>query len=304
MDNAKMVSIENVLPDSKSGWRVVGVDPAPKKPSTICYFDGKSLVFAALKAHELLNFMNDLKSEQNILITWDAPLTGPPTLKHGSEEHAECYFYYRWIEHFLSKNGTFKPPTGISTLGYAGCPHWAITKAATGLPILGPYCSRSKDLPFHHVVSDKDKLSDQKASIIEVHPALAMYHWLKDVEELKIRENWKYKNLSKIQEKGVCELYYKNLKSELNNQLKPITLPGKIDDADELDAFVAWALGYLYVMQPEGQQKARILGNQETGSMLLPWDEDIFSGFDAFLKSNDVALASIIQKLNIQKGAK
>ena len=278
------MSVEDICKIGESDWRVVGVDPAPKKSSTICFYDGESLGFAALKAHKLLKLMKDLKSKEDVLITWDAPLTGPPILEHGDEEHAECYFYFRWIEHFLRTNGTYKPPTGISTLGYAGCPHWAITKAATGLPILGPYCASSDDLPFHHVVSEKDKLCDKKANIIEVHPATAIYLGIYSSKEHNEINDWRYKQYRGIQK----ELFNKLMSTFFEDlQIKPCV--DQIKSDDHLDAFVAWALGHLYVTQSENQPVVRIMGNWKTGSMLLPWDKDLFSGFDAFFESNDVA---------------
>lgn len=153
MTDTAGIEREDIQASPGSDWRVVGVDPAPKKPSVICYLKDGQLLFKKLKIHEVLRLMNGLQNEGRVLITWDAPLTGPPVLNYGEKEHNECYFYYRWIELYFSKYGVVKTPKGISTLGYAGCPHWAITKAATGLPLVGPYCRKSEELPFHHIDS-------------------------------------------------------------------------------------------------------------------------------------------------------
>lgn len=272
------MNTEDICAVNGSKWRVIGIDPAPKKPSAICYYDNENLVFKALKTHELLKLMNDLKSQKNILITWDAPLTGPPILEHGGEEHPECYFYHRCIETFFRKNEDFKTPAGISTLGYAGCPHWAITKAATGLPILGPYCSRSEVLPFHHIVSDENRLSEQKPNIIEVHPAAAIYFGLHFSGQHEGIKDWRYKK-------------YKSVRKELFEKLMatffkdiPIKIDfGQIKSDDHLDAFVGWALGYLYAQGKK--EEVQILGNRCTGSMLLPHNKGLTLDFYNFIKS-------------------
>ena len=268
----------------KTEWQVLGVDPAPSKNSTVCYLGKKGPVFESLKANELLRLLKGIIKQDNILITWDAPLTGPPRILHPTDEpYDDSYFYTRQIEKYFNNKDGCKTPDGINTRGYGGCPHWTITKAFTGLPLLGPYCKKGEDLPFQHIESTKEKLREDKPNIIEVHPALAMYLWLRSDKGIK---SWRYKGTRENAEnkRENCKLFYDKLKDKLHTELEGIQLPALVKDADELDAFVAWLLGYLYVFkEAENREKqVEVMGDQIKGSMLLPWDEKVFDGFSAF----------------------
>lgn len=284
------MSVEDICKVGESDWRVIGVDPAPSKKSTICYAIEGDLAFEKLIPNQLHEFLISCQeTDKRVLIVWDAPLTGPKVLKPPTEgEYPEKNFSQRTIERFFGKSSNAHyTPDGINTLNYSGCQHWTITKAMTGLPLLGLYCQK-QNLPFNHVsenVESKVLKGLSQPCIVEAHPALAIYLWLKDTFQ-KDNPVWKYKVKT---EKNDGTVFTKAKKREkILNGLKTkikASVPETVASDDQLDAFVAWALGYLYVTQPEGQQKVRILGNQKTGSMLLPYDEKLFDKFKrAFIK--------------------
>ncbi len=278
-----MMSVEDICKIGESDWRVIGVDPAPANKSTVCFLGENGLAFKDLKHHELLHFIQSCKGKPEVLVVWDAPLTGPPELEHLTKgEYTQGYFTQRDIEKlFMRQEYGYQPPTGINTQGYSGCQHWTITKAMTGLPLLGPYCQK-QNLPFNHVsenVESKVLRGLSQPCIVEAHPALAIYLWLKDTFQ-KDDPVWKYKVKTEKNDGTVFTKAKKREKilSGLKTKIKT-SVPETVASDDELDAFVAWALGYLYVTQSEKQTAVRILGNQKTGSMLLPYDEKLFDKF-------------------------
>lgn len=216
------------------------------------------LTFKDLEHHELLHFIQSCKGKPEVLVVWDAPLTGPPELEHLTDEnYPKGYFTKRWIEKYFTNKSGCKTPTGISTRNYSELSHWTITKAFTGLPLLGPYCEKGQ-LPFNHLVSAKTEFSEDNPNIVETHPAVALYLWLRSALDFS-DPTWKYKagtNWKKI---------FPLLKERLNGFLPT---PERVKTHDELDAFVAWALGCLFTGGKKGE--VQILGDRSTGSMLLP----------------------------------
>lgn len=252
------MSVEDICKIGESDWRVVGVDPAPANKSTVCFLGENGLAFKDLKHQELLHFIQSCKGKPKVLVVWDAPLTGPPGLEHlTNENYPEGYFTKRWIEKYFSRDSGCKTPTGISTRNYSELSHWTITKAFTGLPLLGPYCEKDQ-LPFNHLVSAKTEFSEDRPNIVETHPAVALFLWLRSALDF-LDPTWKYKadtNWKKI---------FPLLKERLNGFLPT---PERVKTHDELDAFVAWALGCLYTGGKKDE--VQILGDRCTGSMLLP----------------------------------
>jgi hypothetical protein len=120
---ATMMQIERLT------MKVIGVDPAPKKGATI--YDPTSDAnggWATVNACELPDHVTTLvNSRDDLLICWDAPLTA------GKQGETGCY-YERPIERFFRNQKRWTAPKGISIRAYAGCPHWAVTRAAVGLP--------------------------------------------------------------------------------------------------------------------------------------------------------------------------
>ena len=244
--------------------KVIGIDPAPSKKSTV--FDGT--VFLPLNANELKKYLDDLrKSEESVLICWDAPLTGPRNPDAKAEEIILKKDYsQRKIESFFRspKNG-MKTPKGISVMGYSGCPHWTITRGLLGLPRVGPYDTPVQNLPFQLLASEQDKkilLDDpRRKCVVEVHPAVALWLWLANKPDYHYK-----KDLSIIKD------FYSSIKEKFTN----FNLPENITNDDQLDALVAWLLGKLWVEHAQQNNNTVILlGNQATGAMLLPYSNGL-----------------------------
>jgi len=260
-----------IKPAPGTGCRVVGVDPAPANESTVCFWSKNGLTFKDLEHHELLHFIQSCKGKSKVLVVWDAPLTGPPVLKHlTGGNYPKGYFTKRWIEKYFTNGDGCKTPTGINTRSFSELSHWTITKAFTGLPLLGPYCEKGQ-LPFNHLVSAKTEFSEYRPNIVETHPAVAIYLWLKKTTKLNDSIDWTYKGKSgkkKKIKKTNLELFTTSLKSKIGKMLELDFFDTPIEDDNKLDAFVAWALGCLFT---EGKKdEVQILGDRCTGSMLLP----------------------------------
>src|SRR5580704_8258854 len=70
----------------------------------------------------------------NVLVAWDAPLTGPPDPESWTNGQD---LTIRKIERFFRNDPLYKVPKGISVLGYSGCSHWTITRRLLGLHRVG-----------------------------------------------------------------------------------------------------------------------------------------------------------------------
>ena len=207
----------NVMSDIK----VIGIDPAPSKKSTV--FDGDGLIekkfsactcigtkieetnFYSCKPKELINLINYIKGcDEKILICWDAPLTGPDFNNIKEFKNSKKVKFYegnfsdrkieKWLRdliHEIKENGNPKrqkkdSAKGVSVSHYSGCTHWTISQYIFGLPRIGK--NNSEKLPFELVKCDECK-NHINHHIVEVHPAVAMYFWLGCLS--------KYKNFKK-----------------------------------------------------------------------------------------------------------
>ena len=152
--------------------RVIAIDPAPGKKSTV--FDGAD--FLQCTAAELREFVNEIASKKEaVLVCWDAPLTGP--FDPATAGSYRFDFTKRPIERFFSLEETgFKTPKGISVLGYGACPHWTISRSIIGLPRVGPFDRQENKLPLKLVTTFSDKIRSRK-SVVEIHPGLAAWLW-------------------------------------------------------------------------------------------------------------------------------
>ena len=105
--------------------RIVGIDPAPSKGLHV--FDGQH---AQVPVEHCRAFLAELESSPNVLLCWDAPLTGPSSGTVAGNEAVGRDFTQRLVESFFRKASTgFKAPKGVSVLGYAGCPHWTLGRS-------------------------------------------------------------------------------------------------------------------------------------------------------------------------------
>ena len=226
--------------------KVIGIDPAPSK-KTVIYNDIDG--FTEIEADKLKKYLDDefKNSEEDILICWDAPLTGGKPINFNQKIEKYNPFYQRKIEQLINATVQVK---GISTMGYAGCPHWSITQYCLGLPqIFQPEVPQS-NLPFQLITEQltiEQKKSLKGKYVIEVHPALALWLWLQD----KVKD-WNYKRS----------------KETLKELLKKTTITiDTIKNDDYLDAYIAWKLGNLWQNE---QDKVILVGNKNTGAILLP----------------------------------
>jgi hypothetical protein len=221
--------------------KVVGIDVGPGKGAHIC--DGKTVFTRS--PQELRDYLDGLP--ENVLIAWDAPLTGPTD--PDDEKLAECDLTKRLIEKFFSTQDGEKTPDGISIGNYSNCSHWTITRRFLGLPRVGPY--DAKDLPFTLVETDahKPKLGRY---VVEVHPAVALWLWCKSDEHTI----WRYKNKK---DSACMQALIKTLNRKINIQITA-------DNDDELDAWIAWYLADQWL----NGNGVMLLGDARTGSFLVP----------------------------------
>ncbi len=148
---------------------IIGIDPAPTKGLDV--FDGRHHRVALGGAR---GYVDSLRSQQDLLVCWDSPLTGPPIRTVEGGEARGSAFSQRPIESFFSKTETgFKTPSGISVRGYSGCPHWTLSRSLLGLPRVGPFDLGGELLPFNLLTTDVPPSTGRH--VVEVHPAVALW---------------------------------------------------------------------------------------------------------------------------------
>ncbi|MBF0358499.1 MAG: hypothetical protein HQL70_07805 [Magnetococcales bacterium] len=254
--------------------KILGIDPAPGKESTI--FDGE---YHLCKAGELNNRLTALHG-QDVLIAWDAPLTGSQNPDFDIFEDGD--HTQRLIEKFFSRQEYgFKPPNGISVLGYAGCSHWTISRRLLGLPRVGRWDTAIDELPF--LVLASNATTPKKGSyIVEVHPALAIWVFCKDHKPDII--SWEYKKSKNTQQtiwNCFCGAYGDDISQTIGIDI--MKLSPKNDD--ELDALFAWLLASLFIKRTQWDKCSsgvdiQLLGNLKTGSFLLPVTNELRKQFN------------------------
>lgn len=246
--------------------RVFGIDPAPTKGMAV--FDGED---RHISIPESRSFIDTLKTESNLLVCWDSPLTGPPlSVVEGGLANGSA-FSQRPIEGFFSQAQTgFKTPHGISVRLYSGCPHWALSRSLFGLPRTGPFDMET--LPFR-LISGEDQQPTSGQWIAEVHPALALWLWCRKDRELDA--SWAYKQDAVVRR----NLWNQLLQVPVVSRALSPTCPVAPSSDDVLDARVAYALGHLRLHEP---QSVVVLGNLDTGTFLLPKVDGLVEAFRAF----------------------
>lgn len=239
--------------------KVIGVDPAPVKDSTV--FDGEK--FQHLGFEELKVEIDRLaKLKEHVLICWDAPLLNTTERKPP---------YFKEIEKTLKKlfytgaNKKKKGAEGVSVLPFGTCPHWTISRYILGLPRFSSY--DSEDVPFKLLESDDEKCNI-KHSVLEVHPAVGLYYW----SDKKLGA---YKNSKPDKIKQVWDIVKEHpaLIKQSNTEVNP-------KNDDELDALMAFMMGKLWV---ESDEWVKLYGNPEIGGMLLPRVNEIDELFYGYM---------------------
>lgn len=284
--------------------KVIGIDPAGSSKGTyLC--DGEKIW--KLNSNELAAQLDKWrKANETYLLCWDSPLTVPSTdIKHHknlvpgsfSTREIEARYIMSRGEGNERKDGTKSPalvagtkdakgrqvlPSGIFVGHYTGVPHWAISQYMLGYPNVG---GKMEPSPGNYKLISEQPENKQllQDSVVEVHPALSAYFWVKDSEDGKKVKSWRYKTNKKVQDDQIKNLtpasFYTLLRKVLEDKLD-INFPAclsewrkdgksvedrKITD-DEFDAFVAWLLGRIWL----DSSKVELAGNATTGSWLIP----------------------------------
>lgn len=227
--------------------KVVGIDPAPSKKSTV-YDDEKG--FQHLDFRGLSGYLEDLPKD--VLICWDAPLS--------FDVNNPSPFSQRILEKFFARGEGCKTPDGISVMGYSGCPHWMISQYLLGHPKVNPFPSEDSR---YQLVFKKEDIKGK--CVTEVHPAVAMWLWTKNKAS-----DYHYKKKKNEQ----------NLRKLIDMLPRDIIKEQVINNDDELDAYLAWKLGEMWVSNEENE--VGIIGDNQTGSFLLPFDDKIENKFKIF----------------------
>jgi hypothetical protein len=208
-----------------------------------------------MKPEHLEHYLRNLP--EDVLIAWDAPLTGPPDPDVWTDRWD---LTTRQIERFFGKGGPFPAPPGISVRSYCGCPHWTISRRLLGLPRIGQFDAKT-GLPFILVSSNRNRPSRGR-HVVEVHPALALWRWCSENYD----GTWNYKKDKK------CRTELARLMSSRIEE----NFPDVSDDA--VDAWTAWYLARRWL---DGRGVV-LLGNSRTGAFLLPDEPNLQKLFARF----------------------
>ena len=252
---------------------VLGIDPAPAKESLL--FDGKH--FLRFYPKELKAYLQDLQKQELLFISWDAPLSAAL-----DEEHFSLTI--RPIERFFNRLGRHAKllgiAEGITTLGFASCPHWTLSQYIFGYPKINTTLQKDGDFML---LMQNNKPLEECHYITEIHPALSMWILLRKQlrEDELFKASWKYKGDTKKETKRRREkLSFEMFRLAQDDFVLPDRV--QIESDDELDAFVCWYIAKLYL---EKKGAAMIYGDEKCGSFLLPYDAEILKSLQSYLKS-------------------
>ncbi|NJC27030.1 hypothetical protein [Neolewinella antarctica] len=285
------------MSENNKSVKVIGIDPAPSNDSYIfdpsgvlnwtagrknpCKSKSDSRVIRATP-YQLLSAVKKLarKQDEKVLICWDAPLTG--YVWDEVQKITQGRLYTRPIE---KKYQDENLPNGINTLGFAAAPHWTISQLALEYPRMMSDDKYKTSPPIKLLTKNKNRSLEYFSSpkVVEVHPAVAMYYWLKEESFTDDGDNtfqgdqisWKYKPKSKSEKNKEYRVTPKDCFKKLEHRftvLKELDLkeplkvaPGYSRDGP-LDAIVAWLLGRLWL----DTEEVTLDGDREGGAWLLP----------------------------------
>jgi predicted RNase H-like nuclease len=261
----------------------IGIDPAPsdKGHAVVCIEEKHHTIKFEEKIHhsELRKKINEWESKSEILIGWDAPLTGP---QDPDDDNAGQYtgdFTQREIESYWRSREKGGPlPKGISVQGYANCQHWTITRNLLGLPRVGKF--DKKELPFKLLSSEKEKPENWSGKhVVEVHPALAIWLWVRDKAPKDFDYRYKGGKTKKENREKLVELLFEVWDGmPAVKQLLLWQSPSEADAKekckkcpDVFDALVAAVLAYLWM---KDNSSVELSGDSKQGAFLLPRSKD------------------------------
>jgi hypothetical protein len=247
---------------------VIGIDPAPVKGLHV--FDGQH---KHVEIDQSRSYIEGIGKQENVLVCWDAPLTGPPMSVVAGGKPWGSTFSQRSIERFFSRScAGFKTPKGISVRGYSGCPHWALSRSLLGLPRVGPFDYPVDSLPLELINTEKPPSAGR--CVVEVHPAIALWLWSREEWGKGSEINWDYKKSPDLMNeiwKVLREVPH--VSTLLSGLIKP-------DSDDKLDAIVAYLLGQLWLDECGA---VVLLGDADKGSFLLPKVEGLLDAWEEYI---------------------
>lgn len=253
--------------------RVCGIDPAPTKGLAV--FDGQDRCIPLAKSREFIHELKNLSD--GLLVCWDAPLSGPPSRVMRGDPAYGSAFSQRAIESFFSRKKTgFKTPPGISVRGYSGCPHWALSRSLIGLPRTGPFDDEAS-LPFKLISRNDDRPNDGR-SIVEVHPALALWLWCREARDANA--SWDYKRDADVRAKLWGQ--FRDLPAISKSKTLSTAFSVAPSSDDQLDARLAYALGWLWL---HDHKSVVLLGDLDLGTFLLPRISKLEEKFCSFTQT-------------------
>ena len=262
--------------------RVVAIDPAPGKKSTLYSAETR---FDRISAHEMRSTLEGL--EPPVLLCWDAPLTGPrdpeDAGRQGDFTVRRLDSFFRQEKFWSKREGEgFKTPPGISVQPYPGCPHWTISRSVLGLPRLGPYDADFDRLPFRLLPDGRGESGGgpptrmDRSCVVEIHPAVAAWLWCREkLDRSDHGGEWRYKGRGRDEDlqdemwEVILDLCNETLKAKLS---KPA-------NDDQFDAVIGYILGVKWL---RGDPDVVLLGDRENGSMLLPRTEGLCEAWEEF----------------------
>ena len=164
-------------------WKVVGIDPAPSKKTTVWAVEGTE----EIKAAQVPEWVADLVTDhERLLIAWDAPLSFDSTISCSDRPVDRALRAVLKAEHRID-------PGAASILPFSGCSHWAITCSALGYPF-GPKPGSLQLAP----VDLPRNLDTTGAYLIEVHPAVTLAVWWLESKTGKKMRRYKGKDFAAV----------------------------------------------------------------------------------------------------------
>ncbi len=238
-------------------WQVIGVVPITGKGLLSCHTSvsaGKP--FTSAFRHEgtegSRNFAKWIRKKVKCgptLLCWDAPLTSAEFQLRSTERQAR-----QWVRDLFPAGDPARPIIRSA----AARPHWIVTQRILGLPVHEGMMIRGALLqPRLICENQRPSSSKRELYVTEVHPQLAIglhpagrgQPWYRE----HLENAWNY-HLQAARQWGLGE------------EDLPLPVSGKLRLHDFTDAWVAMALGVLWLRGDE----AAISGNRREGSFLMP----------------------------------
>lgn len=248
--------------------RVIGIDPAPTKKTTICISkDGDAPRFEELKPTEVLPKIEAWLSDgTRTLFLWDAPLRLDRSSSRRFHSRAIDSATQRWLK------GTRRvEPRAVGVSAAAQCPHNLLSQHVWGLPV--------GERPRHglRLLQSADRvLTGDESWLAEVHPAVAVAVWWSARGPRRAMPRYKPGGKTKAADaRANLQRIVRVLERILPEGPRPSgALVGDRGwDDDRLDAWVAWRLGRDLLAGC-----ARALGPVDGGTYVLPTPTSFHDG--------------------------